>query len=432
MKSVLRRVRAHPWLSGLSAVVVVAAAGSGVYLGTRADPASAATTRTLTVSTGTVKQTVSATGAVAPAQQENLNFAVTGQVTSVAVSAGQTVKKGQALATINSASLAATEAQAEASVASLQANVDNDSSNGATSTQIAADNAALTAAENQLTSAKAQLAEATLTSPIDGVIAAVNLTVGQSVSGSTSSGGTGSSGTSGSGATGGAGGAAGGSSSQGNSGSSSTSSTTSPQILVITTNSWIVNATVDASSVGLIKANDQAQLTVTGATGTVYGTVSSIGLVSTSTTATASYPVVIDVTGTPSGMHDGANATASVIYKQVTGIVVPTTALHRNSGGGEYVEQVKNGKTVQTTVQVGIASGGQTQITSGLAPGDQILAPVPQATGGDRTGRTGGGTGGGQFPGGGTGGGQFPGGGFGGGGGFPGGGRFSGAGGGGG
>jgi hypothetical protein len=106
--------------------------------------------------------------------------------------------------------------------------------------------------------------------------------------------------------------------------------------------------------------------------------------------------------------------------------------LHRNSGGGEYVEQVKNGKTVQTTVQVGIASGGQTQITSGLAPGDQILAPVPQATGGDRTGRTGGGTGGGQFPGGGTGGGQFPGGGFGGGGGFPGGGRFSGAGGGGG
>jgi multidrug efflux pump subunit AcrA (membrane-fusion protein) len=49
---------------------------------------------------------------------------------------------------------------------------------------------------------------------------------------------------------------------------------------------------------------------------------------------------------------------------------VPTAALHRNSAGGIYVEQVENGKTVQTTVQVGIASGGQTRITSGLAQGD--------------------------------------------------------------
>jgi membrane fusion protein, macrolide-specific efflux system len=423
MTSVVRRIRAHPWLTGLSAVVVVAGAGSGVYFGTRADPASAATTRTMTVSTGTVRQTVSATGTLAPTEQENLNFAVTGQVTSVAVSAGQAVKKGQTLATINSASLAADEAQAQAGVARAQAKVDDDSSNGATSTQIDADNAALTAAESQLTSAKAQLAEATLTSPINGVVASVNVTVGQAVSGSASSSGTGSSGAGGSGG-------AGGLSNQGNSGSSGTSNTTSPQILVINTNSWIVNATVDATSVGLIKAADQAQLTVTGATGTVYGTVSSIGLVSTSTTGTASYPVVIDVTGTPSGMHDGANVTASLIYEQVTGLVVPTAALHRNSAGGVYVEQVENGKTVQTTVQVGIASGGQTQITSGLAQGDQIV--VPQANRG-RTGPTGGGTGGRQFPGGGFpgGGSGFPGGGgFGGGGGFPGGGRFGGAGGG--
>ncbi|MDT4926512.1 MAG: hypothetical protein QOG01_4225 [Pseudonocardiales bacterium] len=419
---VVSRVRAHPWRSGLVAVVVIAAAGSGVYFGTRTTPASAATasTRTQTVSTGTVKQTVSATGTIAPAQQENLNFAVSGQVTKVAVSAGQTVTKGQTLAKIDSASLAANKAQAQASVANAQAKVDADSTNGATTTQINADNAALTASENQLSSAKSQLSEATLTSPINGVVASIDLTVGQSVSGTSSatSGSSSSSGTSGGGATGG--GAAGGGAAGGGSSTSSTTSTT-PQILVISTKSWIVNATVDSSSVGLIKAQEQAQLTVTGATSTVYGTVSSIGLVSSSTTGTASYPVVIDVTGTPSGLHDGANVTASVIYKQVTGIVVPTTALHRNSSGGQYVEQVNNGKNVQTTVQVGISAGGQSQITSGLAAGDQILVPQLQTP----TGRTGGGTGGtggGQFPGGGGGfpggGGGFPGG----GGGFPGGG----------
>jgi multidrug efflux pump subunit AcrA (membrane-fusion protein) len=116
---------------------------------------------------------------------------------------------------------------------------------------------------------------------------------------------------------------------------------------------------------------------------------------------------VINVTGSPSGLHDGADVTVSVIYKQVSGIVVPTTAVHRNSSGGQYVEQVKNGTTVQTTVHVGVAAGGQTQITSGLSAGDQILVPQIQLPAGN-TGQTGGG----QFPGGGQapGGGRFPGG----------------------
>jgi multidrug efflux pump subunit AcrA (membrane-fusion protein) len=138
----------------------------------------------------------------------------------------------------------------------------------------------------------------------------------------------------------------------------------------------------------LLKTGEQAQLSITGATGTVYGTIASIGLVSSSTTGTASYPVVVDVTGSPSGLYDGANVTATLIYKQLTNvIVVPATALHRNSSGGEYVDKQVNGKSVQTTVQVGIASGGQTQIVSGLAAGDKIIVAVPQVTG--RTGGTG-------------------------------------------
>jgi multidrug efflux pump subunit AcrA (membrane-fusion protein) len=428
MRTAVRHVRAHPLLSGIAGVLVLAAAASATYFGTRSTPANAATatTRTQTASTGTVKESVSATGTLAPTQQEQLNFLASGQVTAVDVTTGQQVKKGQALATIDSATLAANKAQAAASVASEQAKVDNDNSTGATTTQLAADQAALTAAQNQLSSAKSQLAEATLTSPIKGVVASVNLTVGQSVSGSgASSSGSSSGSSSSSGATGGSGGTGGSGSALGGAGtagsaSSSSSSTSSPQILVISTDSWIVNATVDASSVGQIKVNNEAQLTVTGASSAVYGTVASIGLVSSSTTGTASYPVVIDVTGTPSGLHDGANVTASITYKQVSGIVVPTLALHRNSSGGQYVEQVKNGKTTQTTVQVGVSAGGQTQITSGLTAGAQILVPVPQVTGGN--GSTSGGTTGGGFGGagggfGGTGGGF---GGAGAGGGFPG------------
>lgn len=390
MNAAVRRVRAHPRASVAAGVVVLVAAASGAYFGTRDTSASAAVSsiRTETVSTGTVKQTVSATGTLAPAHEEQLNFAVSGQVTKVAVSTGQRVAKGQALATVDSASLAASVAQAKASVASARAKVDSDNSSGVTDTQLAADRAALTAAKNQLASAKRQLAGATLTSPIAGVVAAVNLTVGQSVSGSGGDG----------------------SSSQDN----GSSDPTSAQVLVISTNAWIVNATVDASSVGLIKVTNQAQLTITGASETVYGTVGSIGLVSSSSsssssTGTASYPVVIDVTGSPAGLHDGADVTAAVTYKQASGLVISTLALHRTSAGNQYVEQVKSGKTFHATVQTGLSSGGQTIVTSGLTEGAQIRVPQLQVSrngNGSSNGQLTRGVTNGNFPGGGT----FPGG----------------------
>jgi macrolide-specific efflux system membrane fusion protein len=394
------RVKAHPWISGAVVLVVLAGAAAGTYFGTRTDgaSASAATTTVDTVGTGTVKQSVSATGTLAPAEQEELNFAVAGQVTAVSVHQGQAVTKGQVLARIDSAALAADVAQARATVADDQAKVDDDTTTGADATQLAADKAALTAATNQLASANAQLAQATLTSPITGVVAGVDLTVGQSVSGTGSSSGGDNSGN----------GSSGNDNSSADSGSNGSSSSTA-QVLVISTDSWLVNATVDATSVGLIKAGEQAQLTVDGAADTIYGTIASVGLVSSSTSGTAAFPVVIDVTGKPGGLHDGASVTAELIYRQVSDVVVvPSIALHRNSSGGQYVDKITNGKTVHTTVQVGLSSGGQAQIVSGLAAGDKIVVPVIKIG----RGNSGGDTVRGNFPPGGVripGGGQFPG-----------------------
>lgn len=389
--------RRHPWLAGGTAVVIVAGTGLGIYFGTRTTSVAAkATTTTQTVSTGTIRQSVSATGALAPAEEESLEFGVSGTVTHVYAAVGKKVTKGQALATVDSASLASTVAQAQASVASAQAKVDDDATNGATDTQTNADEASLKAAKNQLASAKAQLTSATLTSPIDGVVAEVNLSVGQSLSGS------GSGSNSGSGAAGGADAAGGGS-------NASSSSSSTAQVLVISRDTWIVNATVDATSVGLIKAGNQAQLTVDGASQTLYGTIASIGLVSSSSSGTASYPVVVDVTGTQSGLHDGASVTATLIYKQLSDVlVVPAAALHRTSGSS-YVEKLVNGKTVKATVETGLTSGGQVQVTSGLAAGDTIV--VPQTVLGRLRGSNGnnGGTQTGRFPGGNfPGGGNFP------------------------
>jgi membrane fusion protein, macrolide-specific efflux system len=398
------------WIA-LGAAIVLVLAGVGGYLvaSSGSSPASAqVTTTTETVSTGTLRQTVTASGTLAPAVDDTLGFSSSGVVTSVVATVGQAVSKGQKLATIDSASLAATVAQDNATVATDQAKVDDDTDVSAA--QLTADQAALTAAENALSSAKTALAGATLTSPINGVVASVGLTVGEQVSGSGSGG-------SGSGGSGSGGSGSGGS----GTGSAASSDSSSSDIEVISTNSWIVNATVDATSVALIKAGEEAQLAVTGVNGTIYGTISTIAVLPSSTEETASYPVVIAVTGSPSGLRDGEQVTASLIYKQLADVLlVPTIALHRASNGSEYVNKVINGKVEPTTVRVGLSSGAETQVTSGLSVGDVIQIQVTRpgaGTGGGsttRTGTFGGGSGRSGFGGGGAGGGGFGGGGFGG------------------
>jgi multidrug efflux pump subunit AcrA (membrane-fusion protein) len=278
-----------------------------------------------------------------------------------------------------------------------------------------------------VSSAQAALTEANLTSPIAGVVASVDLTVGQQVSGS-SSGSGGSSSTNGSGGSsstngsGGSGGGSAGGTGFGSSASSAGSTGSTGQVLVISSNSWIVNASVDDTQVGLLAAGDQAEITGTTAAGTVYGTVSSIGLIASNSSGVASYPVVVKVTGNPAGLHAGATGTVTMIYRQLTNVLtVPAAAVHQ-ANGKSVVYELSGGKQVAHQITVGLSAAGTTQITAGLSEGTQVMVAVPRlanrtggTSGNNQTGRTG-------FGRTGLGGGGFGGGGFGGAGGFGGGG----------
>jgi macrolide-specific efflux system membrane fusion protein len=407
-------------------IVVLAAAGVGIWA-TGGSSAATPTFQLVAAASSTLRQTVSSTGTIEPAQEANLNFAASGQVTSVAVTVGQKVKAGQVLAKVSSASLSANVAQAEATEASDAAKLSADQTAGVTGAQLTADQTAVTAAENQVTDAKQALAEANLTSPITGVVASMDLSVGQQVSGAGNSGdsGTGGSGTGSSNAS-----SAGGSSSGATSSSSSSSSSTSSsaQVVVISTSSYVVNGTVDDTEVGSVQAGDQAVIVPDGATSSVYGVVSSVGLIASTTSGVATYPVTIAVTGNPGGLYPGASATLTLVVKQLSNATtVPSEALHYTSSGAEVYEMVK-GRQVAVPVTVGMTSAGETQILSGLSVGTEVVVPRLR-TGGATTGGTtrgtrggfggaGGFTGGGGFGGGGggfTGGGGFGGGGLGGG-----------------
>ena len=429
MSTKLRRMIHNP----LIVVPVVLLVAVGAFFGFRAvgssSSASGATVeRVVTATSGTIQETVSASGTIEPQSTEDLNFAVSGQVTSVAVQAGSVVKKGQVLATVNSASLQSDVAQAQATVDSDVAKVASDESSGASSAQLSADEASLTAARSQLAAAQASLADATLTSPIAGTVSAVNLTVGQqlgssggsgnSLSGSGSGGGGNSSSSSdASSGNGGFGGNGNNSGASANSSSSSSSSSSSPEIQVVSTGTYVVNLSVDDTQIANIAKGFKATVTPAGATTTANGTVTSVGTIASSSSGVSSFPVVVTVTGNPTGFYGGDSATVAIIYKQVPNAVQVPVAAVDESTGQSTVTVVAGGKHTTRTVTTGVRANGEIQIVSGLKAGEQVVVQIPNFGGITRT-RNGtggggftGGFGGGGFTGGGggfTGGGQLP------------------------
>ncbi|WP_195908062.1 efflux RND transporter periplasmic adaptor subunit [Nostocoides sp. HKS02] len=381
------------------AAAVVAAAAGGWALARPTTSAATTTSITTTATTGTIRQTVSASGTLAPARRADLSFAVSGTVTAVPVAVGDKVTKGATLATLRNDALQSAVDTAQAGVTAAQDQVNAGSSTAAAA---ASAQAQLAAAQSTLSRAQQQLAAATLTSPISGVVAAVGVGVGDIVgSGSTGSGSTGSGG-SGSGGSGSGGSGSGGSGS-GGSGSSGASSSSSAQFTVISTNAWVVDASVAAADLAQVRKGLQVQISVDGSSQQIFGTVSSVGVMaSAGSSGTATFPVVVTVTGSPAGLYAGATVTAAIVVKQLTNVLTVPSAAVSSDANGPYVTVVKNGIQTRTPVVLGTVFGGVTQITTGLSDGAQVLVRqirLPQGTTGgtgrQRTGGFGGGFGGG-------------------------------------
>ena len=375
IKKALRSARRpRIWIPAL--VVLLAVAGSLYWFVWRSNTSSTAaastsTTRSVAAALSTMEQSISTTGTLTPTVQESVNFAAAGTVTAVNVKAGDTVTAGQTLATIDTLSLNADLLSAKATLTAAQARLTTDTANTATAAQLAADQAAIDVANAKVATAADALNSATLTAPVDGIIASMNLTVGQKVSAGSTSNASGSS--SSGGATGGTGG-------------SNSSATSSAQFTIVGTTSWKVNVTVDDAQVGLIKAGNQAQITVAGAADPIFGTIDSVGLISTSTSTTAAYPVVVSVTGNPTSVHDGTTATVKLIYERRSNVLtVPSAAIH-TVNGSTVVYRTVNGAQVNTPVATGETANGATEITAGLAEGDEVLVTVTSGGTGTGTG----------------------------------------------
>jgi multidrug efflux pump subunit AcrA (membrane-fusion protein) len=214
----------------------------------------------------------------------------------------------------------------------------NESSNNqpASAAQLAADQKAIDAAQAELDVAQQNLAAATLTSPAAGKVAAVGLTAGQPTAGGT--------------------------------------------ITIVGTGIPGVEATVALAQIDEVKVGQNVAVAADGVSAQLHGTVTSIGLLSTTSGSSTVYPVTVQLAARTPQLYDGTGADIVISTGSAHDVLtVPNSAIHTGAGGRHTVTVVNGGKTNTVPVTLGIAGSDVTEIKSGLKAGQQVeLADLSQ------------------------------------------------------
>src|SRR4029079_18994699 len=116
------------------------------------------------------------------------------------------------------------------------------------------------------------------------------------------------------------------------------SDSSSADVVVISTGSWIVNASVGAADLAQVQKGLQVQITPEGSSQRLFGTVSAVGIMaSSSSTGSATFPVTIKVTGSPTGLYAGTSVTAAIVVRQADNVLTIPTAAISSDNGTTYV-----------------------------------------------------------------------------------------------
>jgi len=396
----------------LYSVLALAVVGAGGLAYGAIDSSGGSSTKTATrlvsATLGTVSQTVSASGTVQPATSLDLNFVNGGTLTAVNVKAGDKVKAGQVLATIDPAKARVALEMAQANLAAAQQKLDQAKNPPATpqdpaptvdAVAVAQAKAGVNQANLNVSDAQKALDATTLKAPQAGTISAVNFTVGQTV--------------------GGGGNSASSSSSSSSSGNGSSNASKAFATL-LDLDHMVVKVGFPEADAGKIAAGQAVTMTIDSLAGQrPTGTVASIDTVSTVVSNVVTYNAVVAFDSVPAGVKPGMTANVSVIAASRENVVSVPSAAISTTGGQSTVTVRTNGADEVRDVVTGLKGDGSTEIASGLDAGEQVVMSVGvvssnatnRATTGNqqtRTGTFGGGgftgAGGGGFAGGGGGG----------------------------
>lgn len=353
------RTRRSKAVAGAFLVLAMAAGAGGWLLRPEAEAVAASTTQA--VATSTLKETVTATGTLRAARSEAMSFAVGGTVRAVLVREGDQVKKGAALARVDTTSLVAARTAARSSYDAALAQLDEDVDDGASDVQVAADRSSVVVARSSWVEARDAVDDAVLRAPMAGTVVGLDLAVGDTVGAGTTAGDT-----------------SGGSAAGAGTGSTATTTTSGSvaEVSIATTRWFAVDAEVAAADIEGVEPGLQVELTVSGVDETVYGTVATVGAVAeTSTSGSAVFPVVVEVTGKRQDLYAGSSADLSIIVSQRTDVVTVPTQAVQTEDGQAYVSVEVDGTEERRDIEIGEASGAVTEVVSGLEIGESVVVP---------------------------------------------------------
>ncbi|MGZ4547608.1 MAG: efflux RND transporter periplasmic adaptor subunit [Blastococcus sp.] len=254
----------------------------------------------------------------------------------------------ESLAGKESALSAAQSALSQALGTSASAAASPTAGTGVSSVQLAAYQAALDADIAAVTVAQQNLDQGSAVSPLTGTVVSVGIARGQNVAAASST----------------------------------------AVIAISSPDGYEVTTTVPTSAIARTAVGQTASVVADGTSTTLTATVTAIAAAPVGT----GYPVTLGLTGSTTGLRQGASASVRLTTgTQHDGIVVPTSAVH--TLGTRHVVEVLSGTTVQPTlVTVGIVDPLRTEIVTGLKVGQRVvLADLSSTVTSDSSTTTGGG-----------------------------------------
>jgi HlyD family secretion protein len=227
------------------------------------------------------------------------------------------------------ANVAAAEAQRDAAQAQLDALLA-----GATEEQLADVEAQVTQAEAALELAELALERATLYAPLDGVVAAVNVTAGEMASAGL------------------------------------------PVITLLDTSEFHMTVGVDELDVGRLEVGQEVQVSLDAIPeADLAGEVERIAPAATFEGGVVTYDVVIALEETDVPIRADMTANATIVVKELSDVLkIPTWVVRVDKDTGQmYVNQREGEEIVRTDVELGIRYEGVAQVLSGLSEGDEAI-----------------------------------------------------------
>jgi len=350
-------------------LLIIAGVGFGAYYLWFRQPATPAKeTRTVKVVKGDIAPTLDITGTVVSENETGVNFKTSGELIDIKLKVGDTVEAGQELAKIDDTELQRQVTIAKANRSSAYAKYNqtkSDSRSDSYDIQIQA--AAVTQAKENYQEALDNLENATLKSPIAGTVLAINASVGEQVAG-TGSTGAGTQGTSGT-AT--------------NQTSSNSASSSSNDFMVIADLAKLqIEASVDQVDIPKIAKDQNVTITFDAMPNKEFkGKVANIDPTAINTQDVITYNIKTSIENPDPKIQLGMTADLKIDlgeHKDV--LLVPNLAV-RSQDGSKVVQKMIDGTPTDVPVEAGLSDDENTEITSGLSEGDEIVVNVFSGTG---------------------------------------------------